>query len=277
MSTSPHTPTRLRDRPRPGRVLLIVVAALVGAWMLVPTLAVVPLSFTGSRTFQFPPKSWSTEWYANVADDGSWLSAFTNSLLIACLSAILATLLGTAAAFAVRTSFLGRQIAYGVLLAPMIVPVVIIAIATYSVFLPWGLTGTRAGFVAAHTVMGIPFVVVTVIAGLQNLDPRLPAAASTLGATPYRTFATVTLPLILPSVLSGALFAFVASFDEAVISLFLVSPRLRTLPVALYEGVTREIDPTVAAVSTLILLATTLALAVGVVIQTRRTVSDGTE
>jgi putative spermidine/putrescine transport system permease protein len=277
VSTSPHTPTRLRDRPRPGRVLLIVVAALVGAWMLVPTLAVVPLSFTGSRTFQFPPKSWSTEWYANVADDGSWLSAFTNSLLIACLSAILATLLGTAAAFAVRTSFLGRQIAYGVLLAPMIVPVVIIAIATYSVFLPWGLTGTRAGFVAAHTVMGIPFVVVTVIAGLQNLDPRLPAAASTLGATPYRTFATVTLPLILPSVLSGALFAFVASFDEAVISLFLVSPRLRTLPVALYEGVTREIDPTVAAVSTLILLATTLVLAVGVVIQTRRTVSDGTE
>lgn len=274
MTATASTQVPKTRRMRPARAMLIVLAGLVAVWMVVPTLAVVPLSFTGAPSFQFPPNSWSTQWYSNVFADRTWFSAFTTSLAIAVISSVVATVLGTTAALGMRTAFIGRQVVYVLLVAPMVVPVVIFAVAVYAVFLPWGLTGTIPGFVAAHCVLGIPFVFVTVAAGLQNFDPRLAHAAANLGATPLRAFRSVTLPLIAPSVLTGALFAFMASFDEAVVSLFLVTPSRRTLPVGMYEGVTREIDPTVAAVASIMLVTTTLLLIIGVLIHARRSASN---
>jgi putative spermidine/putrescine transport system permease protein len=262
-------------RLRPGRILLIAFVALVTVWMLVPTLVVIPLSFTGAPTFRFPPTSWSTKWYSNIIEDGGWVPAFVTSLIVASLSALLATVLGTAAALGMRGRFLGRQVMYVLLVAPMIVPVVVFAVAVYAVFLPWGLTGTIKGFVAAHCALGMPFVFITVAAGLEGLDSRLTRAAANLGASPFKAFRSITLPLIAPSMLTGALFAFMASFDETVVSIFLVTPAKRTLPVGMYESVTREIDPTVAAVATVIFVSTTLLLVIGVLIQARRQTSNG--
>lgn len=260
---------------RPGRMALIAFVVLVTGWLLIPTLAVIPLSFTGAPTFRFPPTSWSTMWYDNLIHDSGWIHAFATSLVVAVLSAIAATVLGTLAALGMRGRFIGRQIMSVLLLAPMVIPVVIFAVAVYAVFLPWGLTGTITGFVAAHSVLGIPFVFITVSAGLEGLDPRLSSAAANLGASPTKAFRVITLPLIAPSVLTGSLFAFMASFDEVVVSIFLVSPARRTLPVAMYESMTREIDPTVAAVATLIFMGTTLLLIVGVIIHARRQPSHG--
>ncbi|MFN8204837.1 MAG: ABC transporter permease [Solirubrobacteraceae bacterium] len=267
-----HAPTRRRLPV--ARIVLIGFAALVALWLVVPTLIVIPMSFTGASTFQFPPKSWSTQWYANLFEDPTWSSALVSSVVIASLSALAATVLGTAAALGMRQRFPGRSVLTPFLLAPMVVPVVIIAIAIYAVFLPWGLTGTIPGFVAAHCALGLPFVFVTVGAGLERLDPQLSSAAASLGASPSRTFRSVTLPLIAPSMLSGALFAFMASFDEVVVSIFLVTPARRTLPVEMYTSVTRDIDPTVAAAAAVIFVATTILLSVGVVLQARRRTSD---
>ncbi len=265
----------IRPRLRPGRIVLVGFVVLVTVWLLVPTLAVIPLSFTGAPTFRFPPTSWSTEWYVNLVNDSGWVQAFVTSFIVAILSALVATVLGTAAALGMRGRFIGRQVMFVLLLAPMVVPVVIFAVAVYAVFLPWGLTGTIAGFVAAHCVLGIPFVFITVAAGLEGLDPRLTSAAASLGASPVKAFRVITLPLIAPSMLTGALFAFMASFDEVVVSIFLVTPIRRTLPVAMYESMTREIDPTVAAAATVIFMGTTLLLIIGVLVQARRHTSNG--
>jgi putative spermidine/putrescine transport system permease protein len=270
MSARPRSRAPRLRRLAPGRVALTGFVVLVIVWLLVPTLAVIPLSFTGAPTFRFPPVSWSTKWYVNLIQDGRWIEAFVTSFLVAVLAAAVATVLGTAAALGMRGRFMGRQILFVILLAPMVVPVVIFAVAVYAVFLPWGLTGTIPGFVAAHAVLGIPFVYVTVAAGLEGLDPRLTSAAANLGASPIKAFRVITLPLIAPSMLTGALFAFMASFDETVVSIFLVTPARRTLPVTMYESMIREIDPTVAAAATIIFIGTTLMLIVGVLVQARR-------
>jgi putative spermidine/putrescine transport system permease protein len=262
-------------RVRPARVVLVAFVALVAAWLVIPTLVVIPLSFTAATSFQFPPKGWSTQWYVNLFEDPTWSQALITSVIVATLSAVAATVLGTAAALGMQGRSFGRRTLSALLLAPMIVPVVIVAVGVYAVFLPWGLTGTIPGFVAAHCALGIPFVFVTVSAGLEALNPQLASAAASLGASPVSTFRKITLPLIAPSMLTGALFAFMASFDEVVISIFLVTPQRRTLPVEMYTSVTRDIDPTVAAAATVIFVITTVLLSIGVVLQARRQRADG--
>ena len=174
---------------------------------------------------------------------------------------LLATVLGTAASVAlVRGRFPGKSFVNGLLLAPMIVPVIVVAVATFGTFLRWQLVGTFTGFLLAHTVLALPFVVVTVSSALRTFDDRLELAAASLGAGPLTRLRRVTLPLVLPGVLSGAVFAFVTSFDEVVVALYLQAPQMRTLPVRMYTSVTSEIDPTIAAASTLILVVTTLLI-----------------
>lgn len=245
----------------PSRIILIAIAVLVGIWLVAPMLVVLPMSFTEAKSFSFPPDSWSTRWYSEFFSNPAWLTAVRNSALIAATVTLLATVLGTAASFAlVRGQFPGKGLVQTLILAPMIVPVVIIAIGIYAVFLQWRLTGSFFGFVLAHTVMAVPFVVVTVSAALQTFDRRLELAAASLGAGRIATFRQVTLPLIAPGVGTGALFAFVTSFDEVVVSLFLVSPTFRTLPVEMYSSVTREINPTIAAASSMVFVITVAIL-----------------
>jgi putative spermidine/putrescine transport system permease protein len=240
---------------------LRIIAVLVGFTLIAPTLIVIPMSFTDRKSFAFPPEDWSLRFYRNFFTDPAWRNALVTSARLAVVVALLATVLGSAAAFAlVRGRFPGRSLVNAVLLAPMIVPGIVVAIAVYATFLRWRLAGTFRGFLLAHTMLAIPFVVVTVSSSLRSFDRRLELAAASLGAGPVTRLRRVTLPLILPGVLAGAVFAFVTSFDEVVIALFLSNPRFRTLPAKMFTSVTSEVDPTIAAASTLILVVSTLLI-----------------
>jgi putative spermidine/putrescine transport system permease protein len=194
-----------------------------------------------------------------------WYGAFLNSVVIAVLTTILSVVLGTLAAFALR-GVKGRAnlVLFGLVMSPMILPLVIIAIGVYLVFLRWGLNGTLTGFVISHTVIAIPLVVVSVTTALQGYNPAYTNASLSLGAGPLTTFFLVTLPLIAPGVAAGALFAFMASFDEVVIAGFLTGPQMTTLPVRMFSSVYRESDPTVAAASTVVVGFATFVIAVWV-------------
>jgi putative spermidine/putrescine transport system permease protein len=236
-------------------------AFLVALWMIAPTLIVIPMGFTGIASFKFPPPSWSTQWYSNFFSDSAWYESLFNSIEIALAVTVIATVLGTAAAFGiVRGTARGGGVIEVLLLSPLIVPTVVAAVGVYRVYLEWHLTGSKLGFIAAHTSLALPLVILTVAATLRTVDPKLEAAAQSLGASPLRAFRQITLPLILPGVLVGALFAFMTSFDEVVVSIFLAVANETTLPVQMYTNVTREIDPTVAAASTLIFAFTAMLL-----------------
>lgn len=256
-----HGEDRLRETRPVFRCVLLAIAAAVAVWMIAPAVVVAVLSLTGEESFVFPPETWSTRWYEEFFSNSIWYDALGRSVLVAVLTTALALVLGTAAAFGlVRHDFRGKTVVTCLLLAPMIVPLVIIGVGVYAVFLEWKLVGSTLGFVLAHTALAIPFVVVPVMAGLQTFDVQLEAAARNLGATALQAFRLVTLPAILPALLAGALFAFVTSFDEVVISLFIATATDRTLPVQTFAALTRQIDPTAAAASTLILAISTLAV-----------------
>ena len=253
-----------------GRIahfLLYAFVGLVFLWLVAPTLVIIPMSFNENKSLAFPPAGFSLQWYANLFQSDDWMRATWQSVQIATAVALLSTVLGTLAALGLAR--MNRRIAgwlKAFLLAPIIVPVVVIAIGIYAVFLDLGLVGSFTGFILAHTMLAVPFVVVTVSANLDVFDARLLTAAQSLGAGPVRAFRTVTLPLIAPGVVSGALFAFVTSFDELVISLFLNSPYVKPLAVQIYSSITRDSDPTVAAAGTLIFVATTAAVALAMLV-----------
>jgi putative spermidine/putrescine transport system permease protein len=237
---------------------LFVPAVLVAVWMAVPPLVVIPMSLTDRRSFSFPPDSLSLRWYREFFTDPAWLSSLQASLGIAVQVTVVSVVLGTLAAFGlVRGRFRGQQLIQVLGLAPLVVPLVVFGLGSYALFLKWGLVGTPLGFVAAHTVLAVPYVIITVSSNLRTLDVDIERAAAVLGAGPLRVFRRITLPAIAPSMLAGGLFAFVTSFDEVVVALFISNPDLRTLPVEMYSSVTRDIDPTIAAASTLILVVST--------------------
>jgi putative spermidine/putrescine transport system permease protein len=193
--------------------------------------------------------------------DPQWSTGFVNSAQVASLTAVLATVLGTLAALGtVRGRFPGKSAVNALILSPLIVPVIIIAIGMFSLFVRWKIAGSIVGLVLAHTALAVPFVVINVATSLRTIDRNLELAAMNLGADPLRTFRRVTLPLILPGVLAGGLFAFITSWDEVVVSIFLTTARFRTLPVEMWEQVRQVVDPTVAAVATTLLAVTTSLL-----------------
>jgi putative spermidine/putrescine transport system permease protein len=191
-----------------------------------------------------------------------------NSAEVAVLTAIFATVLGTLASLALtRGRFPGRTLVNGLVLAPLIVPVVIIAIGMFSLYVRWRISGSLLGLVIAHTALALPFVVVSVSASLRTMDRNLELAAANLGASPRQSFMRITLPIILPGVLAGAIFAFITSWDEVVVAIFLTTARFRTLPVEMWEQVRQVVDPTVAAVATTLLLVTTALLLIVLVVR----------
>ncbi len=254
------------------RSLLGIYTALVAFLLIAPTAVVIPLSFTDKASLNFPPTGWSTRWYRNFFEDPAWTSAFGNSILVALIVVIVATTFGTAAAVGISRWKRVRlaKASQVLVLAPLVVPSIILAIGIYAMFLRFQLLGTLFGFVIAHSILAIPFVLVSVTAALAGYDERLSTAASSLGATRWASFYRVMLPLIMPGVVSGALFAFVTSFDEVVLSIFIKSPYLETLPVKMYASVTRDTDPTIAAAATMIMLLTTVIITVGLLSMRRR-------
>jgi putative spermidine/putrescine transport system permease protein len=246
-----------------------VVTGLVVGYLLLPIVVIFPLSFTSGDLLVYPLPGWSLQWYRDFATNPMWTGASRNSVVLAVTTTALATALGTAAALGLHglRSRL-KPVLFGLVALPLIVPLVMVAVAVFYYYAWLGLVGTFAGLVAAHTVLALPFVVVTVSATLQGLEPNWSRAAASLGASPLQAFRRVTLPLILPGVVSGALFAFVTSFDELLVVLFVGSPEQRTLPRQIFSGVSESISPTVTAAA-VVLIAVSLVL-MGVVELLRR-------
>jgi putative spermidine/putrescine transport system permease protein len=245
----------------PHRLALLALGAATVVFLVGPMLVVIPMSFTGAQILSWPPEGFSTQWYAKMLDDPQWSRGFVNSMEVATLTAILATVLGTLAALGiVRGRFPGKGLANALILSPLIVPVIIIAIGFFAFYSLVRLTGSLPGLVLAHTALAVPFVIINVGTVLRTMDRNLELAAASLGADPTRTFWRVTFPIILPGVFAGALFAFITSWDEVVVSIFMTSARFRTLPVEMWEQVRQVVDPTVAAVATVVMVVTTTLL-----------------
>lgn len=248
---------------RVGEVALTAFTALVLLFLIAPSLLVIPMSFNSAELLAFPPPGYSLRWYANFFERPEWMLAGRNSFLIAVLTTLFATVLGTMAALGlVRGRVPFRTLVTAVFLTPMIVPAIVTAVAVYGLYAMLRLTGTVAGMVLAHTVLALPFVIVNVSAVLQGMDWRIEQAARSLGASPLRAFWLVTLPLIRPGILAGALFAFITSFDELVVALFISGIEAVTLPVQMWSGIRFEINPTVAAASSMLIAMSALLLIV---------------
>jgi putative spermidine/putrescine transport system permease protein len=238
--------------------------ALVLLFLVAPILIIVPLSFSSGSFFHYPLPGFSMRWYHDFFTSSFWLPSVWNSLIVGSAATVLATVLGTLAALGIwRSRFPGQALVLALLISPMVVPSIIVAVGVYFAFAPLGLTDGYAGLILAHTTLAVPFVVVTVLATLSGFDRTLLRAAASLGATPVTTFRRVTLPLILPGVLSGAVFAFAASFDEVVVALLLAGPGQRTLPRQMFAGINDNISLTITAAATM-LIAVSLVLMVAV-------------
>ena len=247
-----------------ARGLVWAAGVLVAIFLLAPILAIVPLSFSAGSFLFYPVPGLSLRWYQDFFSSEFWLPAVWNSLGIGAAAAVLATVLGTPAAFGLwRAKGPFRAVAMGIVLAPMVVPVIVVAVALLLAFGPIGLVATHAGLVIAHAALGAPFVVVTVLASLEGFDPVQLRAAAACGAGPLRAFFRVCLPQIAPGVAAGAVFAFATSLDEVVVALFIAGPAQRTLPRQMFSGLNDQISlTTAAAAAMLVLLSVLLLLAV---------------
>lgn len=238
---------------------LTVFVGFVLLYLVFPILIVVPLSFSSGTYLSFPPPSFSFRWYENFFSRSDWLDAASLSLWVGGAVMALATALGAPAAIAlVRSSFSGKNLLVAFIISPLIAPVIIVAIGIYFFYARLGLVGNPFALVIAHTCLAVPFVVINVSATLHGFDERLEHAAMNLGATPWHTFWQVTFPIIRPGILAGALFAFISSFDELVVALFVSGSTAVTLPRKMWESIRFEIDPTIAAVSTILIVLTSV-------------------
>ena len=243
-----------------------VICGLVLLFLITPILVIIPLSFNAEPYFTYPMPGLSLRWYHDFLSNPMWARAVKNSVIIGVSATALATTLGTLAALGLSKPGLPyKGLIMGVLISPIIVPLVITAVGMYFFYSSLGLANSLPGLILAHTALGTPFVVITVTATLVGFDYSLVRAAQNLGASPARTFFKVQMPLILPGVISGALFAFITSFDEVVVVLFLAGVEQRTIPRQMWSGIREQISPTILAVATVliaisILLLTTLEL-----------------
>ena len=240
------------------RVLTILARAwvfAVFAAIFLPLLLIVVISFSGDAYLSFPPTSWSLRWYAEVLSNAGFMEGLRNSVIIAAVVAFLSLALGLPAAYAlVRLDFPGRRAIQSLILAPLVLPSMMLGLGILMVFTPAGLVATFPGLVLAHLVMTLPFSVRILQTSRSNLGTDVEQAAMTLGATPVQTFLQITLPRLVPGIVASSAIAAIMSFDEIVLSLFLVGPRLTTLPVAIYRYVEDRTDPMVAVLAVLLIV-----------------------
>ena len=238
-----------------------VLCALVFVFLVAPLVAIIPISFSAGSFLSYPLPGLSLRWYEEIFSPYPWALAMENSFFIASSTTALATALGTMAALGlVRAEFPFKSVLVGLLISPMVVPIVITAVGVFFFFARIGLVASYLGLILAHTALAVPFVVITVTATLQGFDVNLVRAGASLGAPPLTVFRRVTLPLILPGVISGALFAFATSFDEVVVVLFLAGPEQLTLPRQIFSGIRENITPAIAAAATLLILISMLLM-----------------
>ena len=258
----------LGDRLRSG--VHVAVCAGVFFFLVAPILVVVPLSFNAEPYFTFTdgmlsldPDAYSLRWYRNVVQNPDWRHALGNSLLIGVAATAVATGLGILAALGLASPAMpARGLVMGLLISPMVTPVIISAAGMFFFYSGLGLGQTHLSLILAHAVLGTPFVVITVTSTLVGFDANLVRAAASLGAGPFLIFRRIQLPLIAPGVISGALFAFAVSFDEVVTVLFLGGIEQRTVPRQMWTGIREQISPEILAVATFLVVFALLLLAV---------------
>ncbi|MBU0900709.1 MAG: ABC transporter permease [Gammaproteobacteria bacterium] len=268
-----------------GSWLLKTSSWLVLLFLIMPILVIIPLSFNvepffsfteGMLTFQ--PEAYSLRWYSAIFSDDKWLLAIKNSFLIGFFATLLATVLGTCAAVGLaRDDMPMRRLITALLLSPMIVPLIITAAGMFFFYSDLGLAGNYLGIIIAHAALGTPFVIITVTATLTGFDYSLARAALNLGATPLRVFFDIIMPLIRPGVISGALFAFITSFDEVVVILFMAGPQQRTIPRQMFSGLREQINPSILAIATLLILMSIVLLITIELLRRRATRMRGIE
>lgn len=253
-----------------GRLALGLVTGLILFFLVAPILVVFPLSLSSGELLVLPTPGYSLRWYQDFFTSSRWLGATWNSFVVGIATMVLATALGTLAAFGIFLGrFRGKALLLAILSLPMVTPVIVTAIAMYFALSLVGLGSTLTGLILAHTVLSVPFVLLTVLASLQTFDQNLLRAAASLGANPAVSFRRVVLPLIAPGVATGALFAFATSFDELIVALFIASPGQFTLPRQMYAGLREFLSPTIAAAAVLLILFSVLLLALNEFIRKR--------
>ncbi|NKC12634.1 MAG: ABC transporter permease subunit [Gammaproteobacteria bacterium] len=244
-----------------ARLWLYVLAAIIMLLLVIPTFIVIPMSFSDSQYLEFPPSNWSLRWYTEYVESSKWIRATVTSLQIGVLTMLVATPLGTAAAYALFVS--GHRLAKAIfmfLITPMIVPVILIAIGTFYAYGRVGLNNTVTGLVLAHTVLATPLVMIVITAALKSYDLNQERVARSLGATRTKAFFVITLPQIKFSVVVSALLSFLTSFDEVIIAIFVSGGVTATLTKHMFSALRDYIDPTIAAISTIMVLISTVLL-----------------
>lgn len=251
---SPATETQVTHG---GRLWLYALAALAILFLVIPTLIVIPMSFSDSQYLEFPPKRWSLRWYEHYIDSPDWMLATRTSLMVAVLTTVVATPIGVLAAYALHTARVAFiRLAFVLLITPMMVPLVLVAIGAFYVYVKLDLLYTVTGLVLAHTMLALPLVVIVVGSALKSFDMAQEDAARSLGAPRWKAFLTVTLPQIRFAVVTSALLSFLTSFDEVVVAMFVSGGDNPTLTRNMFNALRDQIDPTIAAISTIMIFIT---------------------
>jgi putative spermidine/putrescine transport system permease protein len=266
-----------RSNNRRGTMALSFGVWLVMAFLLLPLAAMVPMSFSSSALLRLPPPGFSLRWYEAYLFDQRWMEATLNSVLVGTATAVFSVVLGVCAAYGLaRSTWKWKAIVQAFVLAPLLVPSIVIAVGTYYLFSFLYLNGTYTGLIIGHTIITFPYTVVVITASLERFDFRLEQIAVSLGATPLRTFFAVTLPIIRPAVIVALLFAFLNSFDEVVIATFLAGPETTTLPKQMWDGIRYELSPVIAAISSILITLSSIIILVTEVLNRRgQVVADG--
>jgi len=242
---------------------LIGLTVLVCLFLILPIVFIAALSFGSSQWLIFPPPSWTFKWYQMLIADPRWLYSALTSLKIAAIVTILSVILGFLAALGLnRGTFAGRQALRALFLTPMILPVVVLAVALYALFLQIGLAGTTVGFIIAHLLIALPFSIISIGNALESFDKSIEDAAILCGASPWEARIRVTVPAVSHGIFAAAIFSFLASWDEVVLAIFMASPTLQTLPVKIWATLRQDLTPVIAAASTILIAFTILLMVV---------------
>ena len=245
------------------RLWLYLLAGFIILFLIIPTLIVIPMSFSGSQYLEFPPRTWSSRWYANYFGSNEWMTATWVSVKAALLTVAVVTPLATMAAYGLYVSNLkAARYIFVLLITPMMVPVILIAIGVFFAYTHLKLNNTMLGLVLAHSALALPMALIVISAGLRSYDMNQELVARSLGASRLRAFMVITLPQIRFSVITGALLAFIVSFDEVIVALFISGRDMSTITRSMFLALRDQIDPTIAAISTVMIIISSMALVI---------------
>ena len=255
---SPASDTQI---PHRNRLWLYFISGLVIIFLIVPTFIVIPMSFSASQYLEFPPESWDIRWYENYFGSSEWMTATWVSLKAAVITVLITTPIATMAAYGLYVSQLRlSRFIFILLITPMMVPVILIAIGVFFAYTKLKLNNSMIGLVLAHSTLALPMVLIVISAGLRSYDMNQERVARSLGASRLKAFFIVTLPQIRFSVITGALLAFIVSFDEVIVALFITGGKMSTITRSMFLALRDQIDPTIASISTIMVLITSVAL-----------------